>query len=346
MANETSRYEPTARKLADLRRRGEVPRSRELSSALVLLVGLLSIWFTLDQLAETLKENFTLVFDAIRNGAGSPFVVVQTCVFRSAFALTPVIILVFAVAVAASFLQVGPLFSLQAVFSRPSIFDPRTRLLRLFSGWQLLELLVAILKLAVVGCIVWVTLKDGMRALLDSMRGDLQSSMIGIGKLTVVLWVRVTVALLTFAIGDFFYQRYRFRKERHMTREEVVREQREIYGDPLVKERRQRLYREVVAHATLEETAKALVVVHGENHVAVALRYRLEAHDGPAPKIVAKGESVMAQRMLYTATSYSVPMVPDYRLAMTLYQLDIGREIPRHLYPEVAAALKSVGIAQ
>lgn len=345
MTTGTPRYEPTPRKLADLRRRGEVPRSRELSGALVLLVGFLFIWFTLDHLAETLKENFTLVFEAIRNGSGSPLVIAQMCIFRSAAALTPIIILVFAVGVTVSFLQVGPLMSLRAVFPKPSVFDPRTRFLRLFSGWPLLELLVAILKLSVVGCIVWITLKDGMRIVLDSMRSDLQLSMISISKLAVVLWIRVMAALLIFAVGDFFYRRYRFRKEQRMTREELVREHREIYGDPLVRERRERVYRDIIVHATLEDTAKALVVVHGETQVAVALRYQLEGHDGKAPEISAKGESIMARRMLHTATLYSVPTIPDFRLATTLYRIDTGSEIPRYLYPEVAAALKSVGIA-
>jgi flagellar biosynthetic protein FlhB len=345
MATETPRYEPTPRKLAEIRRHGGVPRSRELSGALVLLIGLLFLWFAFDPLIAALKENFTLVFAAIENDSSSPLAVMQTCVFRCAFVLAPFIVLVFAVGFAASLLQVGPMFSPQAIFPRPSVFDPMSRLSRLFSGWQALEFLLALLKLSVVGWIVWITLEDGMRGVLDSMRSGLQSSMISIGKLTVALWFRIMVALLIFAVGDLFYQRYRFRQSQKMTHEELLREQREIYGDPLVRQRRGRIYREVVAHATLEETAKATVVIHGESQVAVALRYRPDDHEGRAPEIIAKGASVLAQRILHTATLYSIPTVPDSRLTMALYQLEVGREIPRDLYTEVAAALRSVRAA-
>lgn len=345
MTTETPRYEPTPRKLADIRSRGEVPRSRELSSVSVLLIGLLFLWYALERLIGTLKENFTLVFTAIRNASGSSVEVARLCVVRSAFCIVPFIVLVFVVGFCTSFLQDRPLFSLRTVFSRSSASHPLSRLSRLFSGWHVLDLFVALVKLSVVACIVWVTLEDGVRGVLDSMRSGLQSSMINIGKLAVVLWFRIIIVLLIFAIGDFFYQRYRFRQHRKMTRDELLREQREIYGDPLVRQRRSRIYRAVHAHTDLEETARATIVVYGGTQIAVALHYKRDAQPGRAPEILAKGRNVLAQRMLYTAARYTVPTALDFRLAMSLYKLEIGKEVPPDLYPEVAARLKSVGAA-
>ncbi|MBN1655418.1 MAG: EscU/YscU/HrcU family type III secretion system export apparatus switch protein [Deltaproteobacteria bacterium] len=339
MATGNARYEPTPRKLADIRRRGEVPQSRELNSAVVLVSGLLVLWISGDRLVDVLRRNFASVYSAIQTGDATALQVLQSSAFRTASVLLSFFVLLFVVGFFTCFFQVGPLFSLHAVSPQASRIEPAKRLSRLFSGWFVIDVAMITLKLASVACVFWLTLKHEARGLFGLMRSDLQSSMIAFAGLVFDLCVRVAVALAVIGVIDFFYQRYRFRQSQKMTREEVAREQREIYGDPLVRQRRNRMYQEVVEYATLEETANATALVYSSTRFAVALRYRPDDAGWKAPKLAAKGEKALAQRMIHTAILSAIPAVEDLRLTMALYRLETGKEIPQALYPEVAAVI-------
>jgi flagellar biosynthesis protein FlhB len=335
-------YEPTAKKLSDARRRGEVPQSREVTRALVLLIGIFSLWFTGDALVERLKQNFVLIDEAIQNGAGSSLDVVRRCFFQSAAALMPFLASIFVVGFLASFLQVGPLFTVKAISPRASSLDPAKRLQRVFSGWKLVDLAFAFAKLVAIGCVAWITIKSDLRGILSLLQGDAQRSLTMTAKLVVDCCVRVGGVLFLFAVADFFYQRYRFRQSQKMTREEVLREQKETYGDPLIRQHRGRTYQEIIDHATLEQTARATVVVVSAAQHAVALRYEPDAEGRQAPRVIAKGEKGLAQRMMHVALIQDIPTVQNGALVEAMYRLDVGKEIPERYYEEVVLVLQAV----
>jgi flagellar biosynthesis protein FlhB len=335
-------YEPTAKKLSDARRRGEVPQSREVSRSLVLFIGVFSLWFTGGALLERLKQNFVLINAAIQNGARSPLEVVRSCVFQSAAALMPFLASIFVVGFLASFLQVGPLFTVKAISPRASSIDPAKGFQRVFSGWKLADLVIAIAKLVAVGCVAWMAITSDLRGLLSLLQGDAQRSLTMTAKLVTDCCVRIGGVLFLFAVVDFFYQRYRFRKSQKMTREELLREQKETYGDPLIRQHRGRTYQEIIDHATLEQTARATVVVVSAAQHAVALRYEPDAEGRQAPKVIAKGEKGLAQRMMHVALIQDIPTAQNGSLVEALYRLDVGKEIPETYYEEVALVLQGV----
>lgn len=128
-----------------------------------------------------------------------------------------------------------------------------------------------------------------------------------------------------------------------MTTEEVKREHREAEGEPQAKRERQRVHREIVEHGILEEVRRADVLVVNPTHVAVALRYEEEEGEGEdaAPEILAKGQDHLAKRMIEAAREAGVPVMRDVPLARSLFELEVGVEIPETLYEAAAAVLSA-----
>lgn len=123
-----------------------------------------------------------------------------------------------------------------------------------------------------------------------------------------------------------------------MTKEEVRREHRETEGDPAIKRARERLHREIADHSILEEVRRATFVVVNPDHLAIALRY--EEGETDAPLVVAKGERLIAARIVEIAREAGIPILRDVPLARALFTLEVGDEIPEALYEAVAEVLR------
>jgi flagellar biosynthesis protein FlhB len=182
------------------------------------------------------------------------------------------------------------------------------------------------------------TLRDGARGVAGLTARDAHAALTGTGSLVATLMIRVGSAMAGIAVLDVIYQRWRYRRDQRMTKEEVKREHKEAEGDPHQKRERERLHREILAHDTLEAVRRADVLVVNPTHLAVALRYDEEG-ELDAPEIVAKGGEELAARMIRAAEEANVPVMRDVPLARALFELEVGDEIPEPLYEAVAILL-------
>jgi len=334
---------PSPRRLAKAREEGQVARSRELTTFLALLAGgagfaaLGAQWVA----HTTASLQSGLVFsrrDAFETRAMGEHLAAFAS--DSLVAIAPMLALVAAAVVASSAVLGGFVFS-----SRPFTFDlsrlsPIKGLKRTWSTDGLTELVKAVLKSALLGAIgAWVLWKD-----LDAFTGfgalSLSAGLGMLGQLMVRDFLLLTAGVALIAALDAPVQVWRHHKALKMTKQEVRDEVRESEGDPALKARVRNLQRQAAKRRMMAEVPKADVVVVNPTHFAVAIAY----HAGMrAPKVVAKGSALTAQRIRDIAGEHRVPILEAPPLARALYKhTDLGREIPVALYEAVALVMAYV----
>jgi flagellar biosynthetic protein FlhB len=153
--------------------------------------------------------------------------------------------------------------------------------------------------------------------------------------------LRASVAILVLAILDYGFQRWVFERDLRMTKSELKEELRRMEGDPRMKERRRKVQQQIAYQRMMRDVPKASVVVTNPTQIAVAIRY--DDSEMAAPRVVAKGEGYIAQRIREVAMENGVPVVERRELARALYgAVEIGQEIPPQFYKTVAELLAYV----
>lgn len=333
--------EPTPKRLRDARRRGEVAQSRDLTSAASLAGAIAALAIAGSHLAGSLVSVYARAFaGAARPAESAPAGVLWDGVLTGLSAIAPVLAAGVLLPALVSFLQVGALFTTAPVAPKLERIDPAAGLRRVFSLQSFVETLKAVVKLGVVAGIAYALLWD---AAGDLARTALAAPHVSAG-LAVGLALRVAAvaaaAFAAVAVLDFLYQRWQHRRRLRMTRYEVQREHKETEGDPRHRAERQRVHREILTHNMLQDVRRATVVIVNPEHVAVALVYEKEGEG--APRVVAKGENVLAARIIDIAREAGVPVIRNVPLAHALLRLELGEEIPEELYEAVAEILKFV----
>ncbi|MEZ4328261.1 MAG: EscU/YscU/HrcU family type III secretion system export apparatus switch protein [Polyangiales bacterium] len=327
----------TEKKLRQARRKGQVPKSRELSSAVVLL----ALTFALGSSATSMQAGFRTLFDvalgAVDQGSDGALRALHVSLALSSSVVLPVLLAGMWSGVALTFLQVGPLLTLEPISPDFTRLDPLKGLRQVLSQKRLVELLKSLMLLALVGGLAWITLRASLRGLLSLVLAPSPLVLESLGKLGERLFARVGLALLGVGVLDLLYQRWQFQRDQRMSKDEVKREYKDAEGDGQLKHERRRVHQEIIEHETLEQVRSADVLIVNPTHLAVAVHYDQEGEG--APEVLAKGADHLAQKMIAAAREAGVPVLRDVPLARSLYELSLGEEIPEGLYDAVAAVL-------
>jgi flagellar biosynthetic protein FlhB len=253
--------------------------------------------------------------------------------------VAPLVIGLMLVGVLASVAQVGFVFSLQSLMPSGEKLNPLTGLKRIMlSRRSMVELLKNVLKIVIVGLAGYLALDGVMADALTLMDSDVGAVLAFIGLASAGVGFKTGLAFLVLAGADYSYQRWEFERDMRMTKQELKEEFRSTEGDPIVKGKVKEIQRRIAYRRMMHEVPKATVVVTNPTHLAVALRYNAGAME--APKVVAKGADLVAQRIKQIAAEHHVPIVEDKILARTLYtSVEIGRAIPEKLFQAVAQVL-------
>jgi len=326
-------YPATPRRLEQARERGQVARSRELTTAAVALTAALSLW----QLGPLLlRRCMGLVHDGLsldRLAAFDPDRMLFSLHGSSLAMLTdllPLLVLLLGATIAAPMLLSGWVFSLNALGPDFARLSPARGLKNLLSTHSVAELAKAIAKCLLLGGIgAWsiVNLWGQMQQLAA------QGPASAVGQLGAVLgsaFFALVGGLVLIALFDVPHQLWHYHKGLRMTREEIRLEQREMEGDPQLKARIRSQQRAMARKKMMTAVPTASVIVTNPTHYAVALEYR----DGGmrAPRVVAKGMNLVAQRIREIGEAHRVPVLEAPPLARALYRhAEIGSEIPQAL---------------
>ncbi|MBM7854224.1 flagellar biosynthetic protein FlhB [Desulfohalotomaculum tongense] len=335
----------TPKKLQDARKKGQVPKSADFNAALCLLAGVIYFYISRDTLAQQVQEMLNHYFHNYI--VAPPSVNRLMDIFIGTIAgvfglLAPLFIVLVVIALGANVAQFGFLFAPEAIKPKMSKLNPIEGLKKKFSTRTLFELLKALLKVFVMGVVVFCVAKVKYGQMLKLFYGPpvyLFHKVLE-ALLAVLLWGGI--AYLAIGIIDLIYQRYAFQKEMRMTKQEVKDEYKQTEGDPQVKAWLRRRQREMLMNLVQQEVPNATVVVTNPTHYAVALRYEAEKGD-TAPKVVAKGADFMARKIKEIAEENNVPVQENKEVARFLYHnVEIGQEIPPQLYQAVAEILAAV----
>lgn len=337
--------QPTARRRTEARQQGNIARSHDLTSAMLLIGALYLLkWFgpklifTLrDVVAQALGRRSLSDFSAA--GAGN---LMSQSVGEVSIALAPLFAGAALIAIVANVLQVGFNFTPQRLAINFAALSPVRGFNKMFSyGQGGLQLLMNLLKVVLVGSVAWSAVGGRLEQIISVQRlSFLQIFALG-ADVVFNICLRVGVLLLVLAILDYVYQRFRVEKSLKMTKQEVKDEMRSMEGDPIMKQRRKQVAVQRHMQRLKNDVPKADVVVTNPTHYAVALKY--EESKMCAPKLVAKGMDFMAQRIRELAVEAGVPIIERPPLARAIYRMvDVGEEIPEEFYAAVAELLAYV----
>lgn len=331
--------EPTPKRLREARQRGQVAKSKELGTALLLLGTGAALGSAAPGFVSGFRDLFEPALAAARGELElSPAAALSLGLEVGTSTSLPILATLAAIAAIATVVQTGPVLATEAIGMDASRLDPIAGAGRLFGRDAWIELARSILKVLIVAWVASGVVEDAMRGAIALVGRDAAALASTLGAVVQTLLFRSGGAMLAVAIADVLYQRWRLAKELRMTKEEVKREHKESEGDPHAKGERERVRREIAQHDTAEAVRNASVVVVNPTHVAVALRFDEEGSEG-APEVVAKGMEEQAMFIRRLAEEAGVPIVRDVPLARGLFELELGEEIPERLYDAVAAVL-------
>jgi len=336
--------QPTPKKLEKARTKGQVPQSQELTSIVTILVLLAAVALLSPNLMRWMQAE-------IREGMScrsSVFADTQTFLDFVREKTVGVLVIMMPILVAlavgsvAACVSVGGLnFAPEAIEFKFSQLNPVSGFGKLVNGRSLVKLLTSILKLVLVALVAWYYLWSKLPAMAALRWAWSDQLLAAMGQIILGLMIRIGLALLVVGLADVFYQKWKYKHDLMMTRQEVKQERKESEGSPEVKGRIRRIQFETAAKRMLQEVPKASVVLVNPTHVAVALRYEAKTMD--APVMLAKGADQIAERIREIARAYGVPIVSRPELARTIYAtVEPGHPIPEDLYVAVAEVLAMI----
>ncbi len=336
--------EPTAKRLEEARKKGQVPMSREVNNWVMLLTATILIMALagpmMAGLSDTMRAFIEKAHDipSAPNGVG---VALGTAFVETMKSMAlPLIILVIA-ALLAPFLQVGFIFSPKSIKPDISKISPMKGFTRLFSVRSLMEFLKGLLKISMIA-IVGVIILYPYFGQMEHMVGlPLNLLMLELKTLTVRLMIGVLVVLIVIAIIDLVYQRFEHNKKMRMTKQEIKDEYKQTEGDPHVKAKLRGLRAERARQRMIQSVPEADVVITNPTHFSIALKYDPEVME--APKCIAKGIDDVALRIREVAKEHDIVLFENRPLARALYDtVEIDEIIPAEQYKAVAEIISYV----
>ncbi len=339
------RNEPASpKRREEARKKGQVAKSREVVSVSVLLASVLFFQFGTSGMVHKLTG---IMSTSLRN-AGTTTISESTIqgfligmaydAFRVAM---PLLLLVFLAALISNYVQVGFLFSAEAMTPKFSKINPINGFKQLASVRSLAELFKNICKLFIVGAVGYWTVVGEIDNLAPLMDQSLWQFMSYVGSISLKIIVRTCWVLIILAILDYIYQRWEYEKGLRMSKQEIKDEFKQTEGDPLLKSRIRRLQREMARKRMMAKVPQADVVITNPEHLAVAMKY--DQAKMAAPVVLAKGAELVAQKIKEIARKNGVPIIENKPLARLLFKLvDVGNYIPENLYKAVAEVLAYV----
>jgi flagellar biosynthesis protein FlhB len=338
--------QPTSKRLQDARKKGQVAKSQDLTSAALLISTVAVVWLIGDYIGGILQSSVKEQIEFAARFKGEftnevAYGVMWRGLAGMFWVLTPLFVVVVAFAFLGNYLQIGSVFSFESI-------TPKFERLNLAEGFKqkflkarpYIELGKTILKMlitaAVAGYVLWAAREDVVRLIVKPPDVVAYYTF----ALALEIGLKIGLAFLILGGADFFLQRLLHRQDLKMTKHEVKEEYKETEGNPLIKAQRRSLHREILSQSMAAAVRDADVVLANPTHVAVALKYERGKTD--APIITAKGADLMAAQIRRIAAESGVPVKHDIPLARALFEFEVEQEIPEELYEAVAVVLQWV----
>lgn len=334
----------TPKKRQDERKKGRVAKSQDVNTAFLLFFSFLLLAvmgaYMRDYMTDMYRNVFTnfIHWEVSIDTIGLIFLESLKYLL---YIVGPVMLITIIISIASNLVQVGFLFTTEPLKFDLKKIDPIKGLKRIFSLRALVELLKSFLKISIIGVItfsvIWIFKDDIMMLALKTP----ETAVSFFGRVTIIMGIAATIALIILAILDYMYQKYDFEKNIRMSKQDIKDEHKNIEGDPLIKSRIRDQQRQIAMRRMMEEVPKADVVITNPTHFAVAIKYDEDVAE--APYVVAKGIDAVALRIIEVAKENDVMTVENRPLARSLYHsVEINETIPEEFFQAVAEVLAYV----
>jgi len=342
--NQERTEEATPKRRSESKDKGQVAKSRDLSSVAILGAAIIYFYFNA---SDMLKKIMTMLSKNLHRASAtnlSPDDVTALCAeltIQFFYILYPLMLTVVIAAIFSNILQTGFIISAEAIAPKISKLDPIKGLKNLLGTRSIVEFIKNILKVTIVSLVAFLSVKSNLHQVVPLMNQDLWQIFNFIGRNSYIIIANVCLLLIIIAILDFAYQKWEHEKSIKMSKQEVKEENKQSEGDPLVKGRIRRLQREAARKRMMASVPKADVIITNPTHIAIAVRY--DSDKMMAPVVLAKGADFIAEKIKEVARAHNIPLVENKLVAQLLYKLvDIDGVIPENLYRAVAEILAYV----
>lgn len=337
--------QPTPKRLQESRKKGEVFKSRDFVQALSFMTAaaILALGGAkyVSELQDLLKQFFQpdimrgdLPFNAMlaRMGyAWSKFLILSA----------PLLGALVVIGAAANFMQVKALFAPELIKPKFEKLNPMNGFKNIFfSPKTYIDLAKNLIKFGVVFWVLYTSIKGSLRDIVPTAAMRMDQTAAVAANLMVGILYKVGAVFVILGAADYMIEKKMFMKKMMMSKEEIKQEYKEQEGDPHVKHQRKHMFQQMMHESVTHNVPKATAVVANPTHLAVAVRY--DELTMQAPEVTAKGQDSMALKILEIAKEHKVPIVHNIGLAHSLFDLEIGHEIPEDLYEAVAEVLNFV----
>ncbi|APH05243.1 flagellar biosynthesis protein FlhB [Bacillus weihaiensis] len=334
----------TPRKKQDARKKGQVAKSADVNTAISLLTIFLSFLFIgafmRDRILLLMRGTFQdfLLINLSDQNVNDLFL---TMAYQAGIILAPVMGVALVAGVMSNYLQIGFLFSTEAIQMKLNKLDPIQGFKRIYSIRAIVELFKSLLKISFVGFVTFAVLWLDLDNVLRLSHLTVEQSLLFIASLTVKMGLFASLALLLLSLLDYMYQRYDYEKNLKMSKQDIKDEYKKSEGDPLIKSKIKQRQREMAMRRMMQDVPTADVIITNPTHYAIALKYDESKMD--APFVVAMGVDLVAQKIKEIAKENEVMMVENRPLARALYpQVEIGQAIPEEFFQAVAEIIAYV----
>ncbi|HEU5140243.1 MAG TPA: flagellar biosynthesis protein FlhB [Bacillales bacterium] len=334
----------TPKKRQDSRKKGQVAKSADVNTALILLAVFLFLLFFgasfVQHLLTLFRYSFSefMLMDVTEQSIQMMFVEMTVNAARAA---VPIAIVAFLAAIATNYLQIGFLFSTEAVQFKLERLNPLQGAKKIFALRALVELVKSVLKISFVGGVAFGVLwleKDKMFSLGQLSPGE---AAVVLGHLLTEMGLAVAIVLIFVSIIDFVYQRFDYEKNLRMSKQDVKDENKNMEGDPKIKQKIKERQQQMAMRRMMQEVPEADVIITNPTHYAIALKY--DGQNMDAPVVTAKGADFVAQKIKEIAKQNNIVTMENRPLARALYQqAEIGKAIPEDFFKAVAEILAYV----
>jgi len=336
--------QPTAKRIADARKKGQIPRSKELDVFVSLMVAVIMLLFLgrgiVDGIIGLMQQQFQLSREIIFSNKSITVYFTQV-LMDGILLIVPFALVLMVTTLLRPMLMGGWNFSMESMSPKLSKFNPMKGLKRMFGLQGIVELFKAIIKTILILTVAKILFSSYLPEFMGLMHEPVKSAIFHAADIILICLIILSSTLVLLVIIDVPYQLWKYNKDMMMTKQEVKDENKQSEGDPLVKGRIRQMQMQMAQGRMMNDVPEADVIVTNPTHFAVALKY--DQKNSGAPIMLAKGTDLVAAHIRNIATGVDVPLVAVPPLARALYySTEVGEEIPSGLFQVVAQVLAYV----
>lgn len=330
----------TPRRVREARKKGQVAKSRDLNTIVILIVacGALAVLMPYigEQFMTAIQQMFVIVEKTTIDDR-ELFRHLQAASTLFLKATIPYMAILLVAALFIGFVQIGPIFSTESIKMQAKRLNIVENVKNMMKMTTLIELVKNIGKVSAVFLIAYIVVKARIGTILQTMTASPEQAMVVASDVLQAFLFWVFMVFIAIAIMDIMVQRWQWKKQLRMSKDEVKREYKQDEGDPLIKQTRRQLHQEMAMSDTRKAVGASDVIVTNPTELAIAIKYN--EHDMVAPQVMAKGQRLFAQTIREMAEEAGIPIMRNVPLAWALIEFEVGDEIPEELYHAVAEVL-------